>query len=83
MAELTKFRKKPGEVWAVQFTPPDVDPNFLSREAPGGRYELWVIKSDKWCDIEPGDWVIREPDGLGCYPCKRAIFEASYEPADG
>lgn len=29
---------------------------------------------------EPDDWIIREPSGTGCYPCKPDVFAAKYEP---
>jgi len=29
--------------------------------------------------LVPGDWVIREPDGVHFYPCKPDIFEATYD----
>ena len=31
--------------------------------------------------LEPGDWVITEPDGIHHYPCKPDIFDKTYEPA--
>jgi hypothetical protein len=43
---------------------------------------LWVAKSNKWCELELGDWVIRESDGIGVYPCKGDIFAATYNPVD-
>lgn len=30
--------------------------------------------------ICPGDYVVPEPDGLNYYPCRRDVFEATYEP---
>lgn len=30
--------------------------------------------------LKPGDWVIREPDGVHWYPCKADIFATTYEP---
>jgi hypothetical protein len=30
--------------------------------------------------LDPGDWVITEPDGVHHYPCKPDIFAATYEP---
>lgn len=33
-------------------------------------------------EIQNGDWVIKEPNGDGYYPCKPEIFEATYEPVD-
>lgn len=34
-----------------------------------------------WNVVVDGDWIITEPDGIHHYPCKPAIFEATYEPA--
>ena len=31
--------------------------------------------------IEPGDWILPEPDGLHYYPVKPEIFVNTYEPA--
>lgn len=42
-------------------------------------FRLWVEKSEEWCRIDVGDWIIVEPDGEGFYPCKRAIFAAKYD----
>lgn len=30
------------------------------------------------CDL--GDWIIREPDKDGFYPCAPSVFAAKYEP---
>lgn len=30
--------------------------------------------------IKPGDWIIAEIDGHGCYPCDKSVFESTYEP---
>jgi hypothetical protein len=29
--------------------------------------------------IEPGDWIIKESDGIHYYPCKPEIFDKLYE----
>lgn len=29
-----------------------------------------------------GDWIIREPSGIGCYPCKDEVFRAKYEAVE-
>lgn len=42
--------------------------------------ELWVEKSLAWCLLAVGDWIVREADGIGFYPCKPEVFEAKYEP---
>ena len=33
--------------------------------------------------LEPGDWIIPEPDGEHYYPCKPDIFRATYEEVHG
>jgi hypothetical protein len=42
---------------------------------------LWVEASKAVCRLDPGDWIIREQDGSGFYPCKADVFAATYEPA--
>lgn len=32
-------------------------------------------------NVEVGDWIITEPDGIHHYPCKPDIFAETYEPA--
>lgn len=46
-------------------------------------YELWVEKSNRWCGIEMFDYIMKEPDGVGFYPCKPAIFNDRYEEENG
>jgi len=43
--------------------------------------KLWIHKSETWCQVRTGDWIIREPDGSGFYPCTNAVFMDRYEPA--
>jgi hypothetical protein len=45
-----------------------------------GDLEMWVEKSQAWCTITPGTWVLAEADGVGFYPCTAEQFAASYEP---
>jgi hypothetical protein len=35
-----------------------------------------------WADIQDGDYIIKEQDGVNRYPCKRHIFEATYDLAE-
>ena len=32
--------------------------------------------------VNPGDWIVAEPNGDGYYPIKDEIMRATYEPAD-
>jgi hypothetical protein len=77
---MAKFRKKPVEVEAEQWFPgvtiPGVYPPVegeLPRHYVRTAHHQVVF-------LEPGDWVVQEPDGRGAYPVKPDIFAATYEP---
>lgn len=57
----------------------------LGRATPGSTpsqdASLWVVKSNAWCSMEVGDWIVAEPDGDGHYPVALAAFADRYEPA--
>ena len=95
---MAKYRKKPMVIEAEQYWPgqlpwPQGSPigvcycheagtdwagsNFI---AP--RPHLHTIHQGQTVILEPGDWVIPEPDGLHYYPCKSDIFAATYEPVE-
>jgi hypothetical protein len=84
-----RWRKKPAaEVDAIQWTGENFgDVHRFSSGAvgigpvEGGALPLWVVKSSATCRVERGDWIIREPDGSGFYPCAGDIFTKLYEPA--
>lgn len=44
------------------------------------RHEFYVLCRGQRVNIRPGDWIVREPDGMGYYPVDNAIFLAEYEP---
>lgn len=78
-----KFRKKPIVVEAEQFL--GVQPLPFTDDGAccydGKRW--YVTNSDgKKVQIVVGDWVIREFDGQGFYPCENAMFRKLYEPID-
>ncbi|KKL57257.1 hypothetical protein LCGC14_2237220 [marine sediment metagenome] len=83
-----KFRKKPVVVEAGQFLP-DVRPwpkGVQRREIFDDHgevinviFSIVTIHSGQSVDLEPGDWVLLEPDGRHYYPCKPEIFEKTYE----
>jgi hypothetical protein len=52
------------------------------RGTDNGALLLFVTKSRANCTVAPGDWVLREPDGSGFYPCAGGMFEASYQAVD-
>lgn len=49
----------------------------VSLDDEGVAYVVTIHGQRAW--LSPGDWVIKEPDGIHHYPCKPDIFEATYE----
>lgn len=86
---MSKFRKKPVVVEAMQFT----GENIPELDAFTGGYELdgepcvfgpvmGVIPTlEGQMSASVGDWIIRGVKGE-FYPCKPDIFAATYEPVD-
>jgi hypothetical protein len=81
---MPRFRRKPTEVDAEQW--------FPDREVRGVRHGLidlgtaafYVVTAHgQKTVVAAGDWIIREPDGRGYYPCKPDIFAATYELVKG
>jgi hypothetical protein len=87
---MSKFRKKPVVIEAVQFT--GQEDGFLRFQTDNeSRDFLVMLDSTRKSAIfiqtlegthraDPGDWIIRGVKGE-FYPCKPDIFEATYEPA--
>lgn len=95
MATPAKFRKKPVEVEAIQWTgsnpaavraftgdhrPTPDSGTHMVFTAQSGHGELYVAANNAWVDIEVGEWIIR--DARGFYPCKPDIFAATYEAVE-
>jgi len=75
---MPMFRKKPIIVEANQFHHAATSPVGVRTREDGKAYVLTAHNQE--VTLEPGDWVIAEPDGRGYYPCKDDIFKATYEP---
>lgn len=80
---MTKFRKKPVVIEAVQRNGP-ADAAALARFA--GHWasigaEVYVTTPEGSMRVSPGDWVIKGVKGE-FYPRKPDIFAATYEPAE-
>ena len=78
-----RYRKKPGEVEAVQFTrlnDPDIHDHLDDCEdwwyADGCLY-IDTLEGTRTAYV--GDYIIKGVQGE-FYPCKPDIFEATYEP---
>ena len=81
-----RYRKKPVEVYAVQFDPHGIWPACVRpwegepsrpKDASWGYIETLEGKMH----VQAGDWIIKGVAGE-FYPCKPDIFEKTYEKVD-
>lgn len=87
-----RYRSRPAEIEAMQWVGDNdneviafiregtEDRTIAFRDQFWGTAKLWVEKSQAWAEIASGDYIVREPDGVGFYPVKGEIFEARWEP---
>ncbi len=82
---MSKFRKKPIVIDAVQFSASNPETHLnvnFSTPAPDnepqrvGKYWISTLEGDLF--VSEGDWTITGVQGEH-YPCKPDIFEATYE----
>jgi hypothetical protein len=80
-----KFRKKPIEVEAIQFT----GDNYKECEDFIGKHLIDntlfypnIVTSEGTMRVNVNDFIIKEPfdKERDCYPCKPDIFVKTYEP---
>jgi hypothetical protein len=80
-----RFRKKPVEIYAVQWTGLNLDEciEFLGESFNGhfhlNRLMIGTLEGEH--TASKGDWLIRGVKGEH-YPCKPDIFEATYEAVE-
>lgn len=89
---MSKFRSKPFEIEAVQLDRHMHVPEWMDEEWNANRYWTESDEDDRWhwcvqtangvVYAHEGDWLIREPSGVGCYPCNADVFAAKYEPVE-
>lgn len=75
-----KYRKKPIVIEAVQWDGKNhhaVENNWDNDPRDSSKHSIHTISG--WANIAVGDYIITEQDGVNYYPCKKDIFEASYE----
>lgn len=80
-------RRKPTQAEAIRWT----GDNFLAVErflepqhaslagSSAGELRFGVVKPQSIATVVPGDWIMREADGAGFYPCAADVFELTYE----
>lgn len=74
-----RYRKRPIIVEAVQWQP-GLSVDGISEWKDGrGPYAMFTTIHNQVTTVLPGDWLIRESDGVHWYPCKPDIFAATYE----
>lgn len=83
---MAKYRKLPVEIEAVQYTAYGKLVKGMCNSQScyvSGNNEPHVhtIHEGQLVNLEVGDWIIPEPDGVHYYPCKPDIFEKTYELA--
>lgn len=88
---MSKFRKKPVVIEAVQFTGRNVSEvhaftgsksttsTHAHSAAPASSLTIETLEGI--ITASPGDWIIRGVKGE-FYPCKPDIFAATYEPVE-
>ena len=58
-----------------------IEQDFLVHVAQDTDYAVWDVRTNHGVvRAEPGDWIVRQIDGE-IYPCKDALFQATYAPA--
>lgn len=80
---MSKFRKKPVVIEALQFIGGNFDEieRFCGGDAEFRDGQLLVATLEGPLRASPKDWLIRGVKGE-LYPCKPDIFEATYEPVN-
>jgi hypothetical protein len=78
-----KYRKKPIEIEAVQWTGSNADEieEFIGQVWKAAPDRIRINTPEGTMVATPGDWIIRGVAGE-LYPCKPDIFEQTYEPVD-
>ena len=83
-----KFRKKPVEIEAVQWTGNNVSEilDFVNHmdiriQNHDDKTDLYINTLEGTMHASEGDWIIRGVHGE-YYPCKPDIFEKTYEPVE-
>lgn len=85
---MPKFRKKPVEIEAVQYTGSNHADIFAFCPVASNNADdplavsnqLWIRTLEGGHVASPGDYIIRGVKGE-FYPCKPGIFAATYDPA--
>lgn len=91
---MAKYRSKPKEIEAEQWFPDkSIEGVFTEDDSKADTNNPWPVNADllqpvryfvvtihqQRVYLEPGDYIITEPDGKHHYPCKPDVFQNNYE----
>ena len=79
---MGRFRKKPVEIEAVQYTgknQSEIAEFYPQVSGAFGSSSIFIETLEGNMRADPGDWIIRGVKGE-FYPCKPDIFAATYDP---
>lgn len=69
-----------GGAFGVKKHPPVVPGIKFKQSGSDGCWFPFVNTKNGEVSVRTGDWIIREIDGSGYYPCSADAFTATYEP---
>jgi len=80
---IQKFRKKPVEIQAIQYTGDNGAEIglFVGAADRNAQNQFLIHTLEGTMAADPGDWIIRGVQGE-FYPCKPDIFDATYESVE-
>lgn len=75
-----KFRTRPFEIEAEQWNKEGdhAAVKYCGMDDIGIKH-FRVQSVQGWVAVNPGDWIITEPDGQHHYPCNPEVFAKKYE----
>lgn len=82
---LEEYKTKPTTVKAIRYTVVNFE---QVKQAVGSGFvafmgdQLCVIGKQGAVPVNPGDYIIMEPDGEGAYPCNPEVFDSKYEKVE-
>lgn len=81
-----RYRSKPVECDAIQWTSTNSAAvsawagSFIQIMRDSDGWRMYVKKSNTFCDLPAGTYIVREPDDASAfYPCQESIFESRWE----
>lgn len=84
---VRRFRKKPVEIEAVQYTVTNINEiwDWAGADVVYGPTETntsaYITTLEGRMEAKPGDWIIRGVQGE-FYPCKPSVFQKTYEAVE-